>query len=868
MKKLLLSFAVLLSFFGVKAQNDHFDTLKSRKIKVDSIRVSGGNPIVLTATSGASIVFMGTSITAHTGPNQTFYSYSTTVVRNLSAYGVTEENYGVSGSDVNTDTALIPVKTAGRLLMVAEWGTNNNAGGTDTATFRVQLDSFFNICLSPRKGWLASQMYLPSLFGSAANWNPPNATYATQRGYNAVTKSVCAQYGANFIECYEYMLNMPEISAIGTPLEHPFNEASVIAAGIISGQIKAFFNPTGQSAIVNGTTELGSFIYKNRQYISNATPISVDTLGNIGVANHLPNNFILGTGLRTMLNGSLVQVVGGGGNWFNPSGVTVFDSTRDQIWSIADTIHSGLANNNQTKFVLYDQSGGTILWNMSGGGTIKQIVSGGTNGGGVFGIWIQADGHVYFGNTLTGGPGGVTKTGSYGGLDLFNAGSNTNLYNAYGAGSLFIGTSNGTSGSNINMTDWTTAGRVIVQQGGTYTELPWARLTVNSTSEGVVLPSMSIAQRNTILLGGIINETTTAGTGYTNGTYNNIALTGGTGSGALGNFTITGGGVTGFSFANKGVQYKPGDVLTVSNSLVGGSGTGWSLTATVVNGDGALVYDTTTNKFNWWNGKLGKWMTIADTTLSGPTSSLQQVITQSGALTSPNTITNTSQVLTFTGGRYNFTGTANWNPSSAIPGSRFSWSLGTTTDTVTAASGTVANAYLMGVTTPTLAATNTGVVYTNAYTFYINASPFGGTNVTITNPWALGVGGNALFQSDIYTGHELTTTAAPSIAAGTGAGTSPTLSVVGTDQDGDITVTTGTAPTLSAAIATITYFSSYTFKTGSVPIIYPANAATALLTGTSMVFTTGNTGNWVLTAGTVALTGATTYKWHYKIGGY
>lgn len=104
------------------------------------------------------------------------------------------------------------------------------------------------------------------------------------------------------------------------------------------------------------------------------------------------------------------------------------------------------------------------------------------------------------------------------------------------------------------------------------------------------------------------------------------------------------------------------------------------------------------------------------------------------------------------------------------------------------------------------------------------------------------------------------------IAAGTGAGTSPTVSVVGTDQAGQITVTTGTAPTgTNAIVATITF--NLAFGTSPYVVLYPANALTATLSGISMVFVTSTTTTFVITSGTTALTGSSTYLWNFIVIG-
>lgn len=107
----------------------------------------------------------------------------------------------------------------------------------------------------------------------------------------------------------------------------------------------------------------------------------------------------------------------------------------------------------------------------------------------------------------------------------------------------------------------------------------------------------------------------------------------------------------------------------------------------------------------------------------------------------------------------------------------------------------------------------------------------------------------------------------PSITAGAGAGTSPTVTIVGGSLSGDVTVTTGTAPTGSnATILTLTYPNS--FATGSFPVFYPANAATAALTNLTGTYSTGTTNTALLVSGSSALTASTVYKWHYVITGY
>ena len=79
---------------------------------------------------------------------------------------------------------------------------------------------------------------------------------------------------------------------------------------------------------------------------------------------------------------------------------------------------------------------------------------------------------------------------------------------------------------------------------------------------------------------GLVSTTsiTNAGSAYTNGTYLNAALTGGTGSGATANITVAGGIVTACTIAVTGAGYTAGDLLSASIPV----GAGFVLTVNTV----------------------------------------------------------------------------------------------------------------------------------------------------------------------------------------------------------------------------------------------------------------------------------------------
>lgn len=78
-----------------------------------------------------------------------------------------------------------------------------------------------------------------------------------------------------------------------------------------------------------------------------------------------------------------------------------------------------------------------------------------------------------------------------------------------------------------------------------------------------------------------------AGTLYTNGTYTNVPLSGGSGTGATATITVVLNAVVNVVIDNPGSLYQVGDVLTVNASYLGGSGTGFSISVlNILNANG------------------------------------------------------------------------------------------------------------------------------------------------------------------------------------------------------------------------------------------------------------------------------------------
>lgn len=77
--------------------------------------------------------------------------------------------------------------------------------------------------------------------------------------------------------------------------------------------------------------------------------------------------------------------------------------------------------------------------------------------------------------------------------------------------------------------------------------------------------------------GVLTTGTIVGGSGYANGVYKDVPLSGGTGFGASADITVTAGAVSAVAIVSKGVDYTVADSLTASAALLGGTGTGFAV---------------------------------------------------------------------------------------------------------------------------------------------------------------------------------------------------------------------------------------------------------------------------------------------------
>lgn len=100
----------------------------------------------------------------------------------------------------------------------------------------------------------------------------------------------------------------------------------------------------------------------------------------------------------------------------------------------------------------------------------------------------------------------------------------------------------------------------------------------------------------TSVFGSIMNgEISAGGTSYTDGTYNNVYLTGGSGSLAIATITVSGGIVINVVITAAGNNYVAGDSLSASSAVIGSGGSGFAYEVLGIGGAFDPLYIATKN---------------------------------------------------------------------------------------------------------------------------------------------------------------------------------------------------------------------------------------------------------------------------------
>jgi hypothetical protein len=130
--------------------------------------------------------------------------------------------------------------------------------------------------------------------------------------------------------------------------------------------------------------------------------------------------------------------------------------------------------------------------------------------------------------------------------------------------------------------------------GSQYTDINEMSLILGPTPDSSYSVEMHYYYYPPTIVQGQITTLNTAsfsgGSLYTNGVYQNIPLTGGSGSGAYADIVVSGGRVTSVSLRFGGNFYVVGDSLSAATTTIGSSGSGFSISVTAI---------TNTNGTSW-----------------------------------------------------------------------------------------------------------------------------------------------------------------------------------------------------------------------------------------------------------------------------
>lgn len=157
-----------------------------------------------------------------------------------------------------------------------------------------------------------------------------------------------------------------------------------------------------------------------------------------------------------------------------------------------------------------------------------------------------------------------------------------------------------------------------------------------NTTGAIQVPAGTTGQRPTLAASAL--GTLVAGSGYTNGTYNNVLLSYFSGPTATTyptvNMTVASGVVTSVTLVSNGAGFTAaGTVLQVNNALIGGTGSGFRITVSSLT-PAEIRFNTTTGRFEGFDGV--NWAPIGGSVASGTIYENERTITTNYTMTAGN----------------------------------------------------------------------------------------------------------------------------------------------------------------------------------------------------------------------------------------
>jgi filamentous hemagglutinin len=399
--------------------------------------------------------------------------------------------------------------------------------------------------------------------------------------------------------------------------------------------------------------------------------------------------------------------------------------------------------------------------------------------------FVSATGNVIAGNVTTAGQISATSNITGGNLSVTNiSGSLTTVAqgNITSVGTLTSLNSSGAISATGNVTGGNLITGAAVSAGGAVSA------TGNVTGGNLITNGL-------INAGGAISATGN----ITGGNINTAGLVSSTGNITNGIANV----LTGNAIVTSLVQAA---TLSATGNIIGGNlnAAGLSLSGNVVSGLSMVTNITTTANITGGNILYG----------SGIISGTGNIVTTGNVVTDQLVVTGSVS-----------------NPSWTTTGIAIRSVASTYTDSSTLASGTATSNHVHVLAQPTIAGANVSQVTTAAATLYIAAAPAAGTNMTITNPYALYVAaGNVTVVANVAGGNLLTAGLISATGNVTGGNINGGANVNATLHSGTTVSVTGTITGASVVGGVMTGTSISV--TGAV--------TGAGITGTSLTVTTGS----------------------------
>jgi hypothetical protein len=446
----------------------------------------------------------------------------------------TVTSVGLSSATSGVTIGSTPITTSGTITLAIATASGSQQGllsSTDWTTFNNKQNALTN----PVTG-TGTTNYLPKFTGASTIGDSNLINDASGNLGLGVTPSAwVSTYKAIQVNSYASFAGNSDdlLTAVGNNF---YNDG--VAKYIGTGQAALYTQYQGQhrwNTAPSGTAG---------NAISFTQAMTLDASGNLLVGNTSSVHATTGRGVIEV-NGT-TSVLGLTINGAE-AGYLYHGGTNLSVWnSLNGAIEFGTNNAERMRI----SSGGQLRLN-------TYTSSSAWTGTSVATLGVDASGNVI---TMSGGGGGISGSGTANQLTYWDSSSSV-------TGSATL-TYSPTSSLLVSPTITASSG---IARGMNLTPV----LIVAASNDNLIGLDIVNSFRGSIATGTSSTTNVGSGTGYTNGTYTNVPLTGGTGSGALATVTIIGGSINSVNITTSGSGYSVGDILSASNTNLGGTGSGF-----------------------------------------------------------------------------------------------------------------------------------------------------------------------------------------------------------------------------------------------------------------------------------------------------